>query len=339
MQAEGLVDGNIPLVDVRSPGEFAKGHIPGAVNLPLFSNEERAEIGTLYKQVGKDAAIMRGLEIVGPKMAGIVKQASEISPSRNLIVHCWRGGMRSGSVAWLLRTAGFTADTLDGGYKAWRRWVLDQFELPRKIVLLGGKTGSGKTALLHAIREKGHPVIDLEALAHHKGSAFGALGQAPQPTAEQFENEIALLLHRIPPDVPVWLEDESHSIGKLYIPEGLWKQMQRAPMVYAEVDSAIRVNRLMEEYGHFSAEELILATEKITRRLGGLEAKAIIDSLLRGDLSTAASALLDYYDKTYQNSLKKREIRPSIFVHIDPQNPEIAAEQLITASERKSNPV
>src|SRR3989339_1355584 len=188
--AEFLKRGNsLPIIDVRSPGEYEHAHIPGALALPLFSNEERAEVGTIYKQRGRVQAVQKGLEFVGPKLKDFTKFALKLN-SDELLIHCWRGGMRSSAMAWLLETVGINCSLLKDGYKAYRNHVLESFDLPYKILLLGGYTGSGKTEILSALKEAGEQVVDLEGLSNHKGSAFGALGQGIQPSSEQFENTL-----------------------------------------------------------------------------------------------------------------------------------------------------
>ncbi|MCB0214369.1 MAG: tRNA 2-selenouridine(34) synthase MnmH, partial [Anaerolineae bacterium] len=207
-----------PVIDVRTSAEFAKGHIPGAMNIPLFSNEERAIIGTTYKQVGQREAMLLGLEIVGPKMRHLIEHIQTVATERTLLLHCWRGGMRSESVAWLAGLFGYRCYTLRRGYKGFRNYVLQMLELPSRLLILGGKTGSGKTEILQVLKQQGEQVIDLEGLAHHKGSSFGALGEADQPSQQQFENELAMQWRQLNLQRPVWLEDESRHIGKLSIP-------------------------------------------------------------------------------------------------------------------------
>ena len=194
------------MLDVRSPGEFARGHIPGAHNLPLFSDEERAAVGTLYKHQGRRAAVRHGLELVGSRLVPLAEQAAALARGANLRVHCWRGGLRSSSTAWLLDTYDLPCTLLDGGYKSFRRWLRQALAQPQPVVLLGGHTGSGKTEVLHALRVAGAQVLDLEGLAHHRGSSFGGLGQPRQPTTEQFENDIAMALQAVSPQRVLWVE-------------------------------------------------------------------------------------------------------------------------------------
>ena len=158
-----------PILDVRSPGEHEKGRLPEALSFPLFSDEERAAVGTCYKQEGRDAAVELGLEYVGPKMAGFVKQAKQLSPERTVRLHCWRGGMRSGSLGWLLETAGFKTVLLEGGYKAFRRWVRTQLARSQPIFIVGGMTGTGKTLVLHALAEHDEQILDLEGSVGFSG--------------------------------------------------------------------------------------------------------------------------------------------------------------------------
>ncbi len=180
-----------PLLDVRSPGEYAQGHVPGALSFPLFSDAERATVGTIYKQQSRDLALETGLELVGPKLGGFVREARTLAPQGQVVVHCWRGGQRSGSMAWLLRQGGLDVWTLEGGYKAYRTWVLAELAAQQySLYIIGGRTGTGKTKILHALRQMGEQVVDLEGLACHKGSAFGFIGELPQPTVEQFENDL-----------------------------------------------------------------------------------------------------------------------------------------------------
>jgi tRNA 2-selenouridine synthase len=174
-------------IDVRSEKEYGHGHIPGAVNLPLFSDEERVVIGTIYKNSGREASVLKGLEIAGPKLAGFVKKLHKITDQKDILVHCWRGGMRSESMAWLFGQAGYKAHVLEGGYKAYRRFIREELSRPLTYIILGGLTGSGKTELLHMLGRAGEQILDLEKLACHKGSVFGGLGQPGQPANEQFE--------------------------------------------------------------------------------------------------------------------------------------------------------
>jgi tRNA 2-selenouridine synthase len=293
------------LLDVRSPGEYAQGHIPGARNFPLFSDSERAAVGTLYKQVGKEAAVLKGLEFVGPKLADFVRQAAKLAPDRRLAVHCWRGGQRSGSMAMLLRAAGFEVCTLAGGYKNYRQLVLDSFQqinFPFRV--LGGRTGSGKSKVLRALRDLGAPVLDLEALAHHKGSSFGAIGEEPQPTVEQFENDLHHALQSFEPNRPVWVENESRSIGRVYIPEGVWKHMKSGVLINIEIPLEARLQNLLTDYADCDTLILREAFERIGKRLGGQSLKEALEALEAGDLRTAAAIALRYYDKTYQHCLE-----------------------------------
>ncbi|MEO0855166.1 MAG: tRNA 2-selenouridine(34) synthase MnmH, partial [Cyanobacteria bacterium J06648_11] len=270
------------ILDVRSPAEFEQGRIPGAVNLPLFENDERAQVGTCYKKQGREAAIELGLALVGPKMADLLKQAKDKASDRRVRVHCWRGGMRSSSVAQLLEMAGLTAITLRGGYKTFRRWCLSQFDRAKPILILGGMTGSGKTDILHALAELGEPVLDLEGLANHRGSSYGGLTQPPQPSTEQFENTIALQWHEYNSDRPIWIEGESRAIGSCRIPQGLFDQMMNAPVVQVERSRAERVSYLIGMYGDACNDELIAATERIRKRLGGARSKDAIHAIHHG---------------------------------------------------------
>ena len=294
-----------PILDVRSPAEYTAGHIPGAHCFPLFDNHERAQVGTTYKQIGSHEALLVGLELVGPKMRRLVEHAYDLAPEKKVLVHCWRGGMRSESVAWLLTTAGLTVHTLIGGYKAYRNHVLDSFKEAPRLVVLGGATGSGKTAILHALRDLGEQVIDLEALAHHRGSAFGGIGQKEQPTTEQFQNNLHRVWQSLDHTARVWVEDESFSIGSVKLPLEFWEVMQAKPLVLIEVPKPERVRRLVEEYGSLDALALERAIFTIRKRLGGVRTQTVLASLSQGRLEEVAEVLLEYYDKSYERSLRK----------------------------------
>ena len=296
----------VPIIDVRTPDEFAIGHIPGAVNVPLFSNEERAEIGTAYKQKGRSSAVSIGLRCVGPRLEELAHTLLDLTDpvAPRLHIHCWRGGMRSASVAWLMEsTFGCHTATLKGGYKAFRHWVLESFAIPRELRVIAGFTGSGKTEILKQLAMLGECCVDLERLARHKGSAFGKLGEAAQPTQAQFENELALAWRATDPEHPVWLEDESRMIGKRSLPEAIWEQKQDARLHVIELPEEERIVHLCKIYACFPADELAASVEAIRSRLGGGRAKATIEALHSGDFSGACRIILSYYDHAYQNCL------------------------------------
>src|SRR6187401_1834491 len=301
------------VIDVRSPAEYKHAHIPGAYSLPLFTDEERAIVGTAYKQESGEKAIKHGLDFFGPKMKAVVEEVERILDlrlqnadlnnnkseienlkSKIILLYCWRGGMRSGVVGWLLDVYGFKAYTLVGGYKKFRIHVLDTFKFPFDLKILGGYTGSGKTEVLKELERLGEHVIDLEDIAKHKGSAFGSIGMPDQPTQEMFENVLSIQLHTLRyesnnspnsnPQLiiehsPIWLEDESQRIGLINIPNDLWHTMRRSPLYFLEIPFDERLKHIVEEHGCFEKEKMIDAIVRIKDRLGSLEAKKAIEFL------------------------------------------------------------
>jgi len=318
------------VIDVRSPAEFEGGHIPGALNLPLFDNEERKEIGTLYKKSGKQASILRGLDIVGPKMSGYVKSALAQSKDKTVFVHCWRGGMRSSSMAWLLETAGFEPFVLNGGYRAYRRFIRSEFDKIKSLVILGGKTGSGKSDILRELLKNGEQVVDLERLANHKGSAFGALGQEKQPTTEQFENNLYQVISDLNLQKHIWVEDESRAIGNLSLPEPFFIKMRNAPVIFIDIPMELRVKRLVEDYANYDPESLKSAVLRIQKRLGGLNTRLAIQAIEEKDFATSASLLLGYYDKAYLKGLSNRDQKKVVRLELSTVEPKINADSVMT---------
>lgn len=294
------------LVDVRAPKEYQHGHMPGALNLALFDDEARAAVGTAYKQQGHDAAIRLGLQLVGPKAAGFVEWADAHAPHRRIYMHCWRGGMRSAAMAYLLQFAGFEVHVLQGGYKAYRRAVLQYMERPWRLIVLAGMTGSGKTDILQQLAAMGQQVLDLEHLARHKGSAFGALFQPAQPTVEQFENDLFAAMQQLDINKPVWVEDESHAIGRVYLPMPFWQRMLQSPVIAIEAPSALRISRLVAEYASAPAAELAASLEKIRKRLGGQHYQRALAALEAQDFHLGAAIALEYYDKSYRHGLSAK---------------------------------
>lgn len=300
------------VIDVRSEGEYSHAHIPGAYNLPLFNNEERKMVGTLYKQVSREDAIKRGLDFYGVKMRSMVEAVEKLiqnnAPNnKNLLVHCWRGGMRSAGVAWLLDLYGFKVFTLTGGYKGFRRWAIQQFKEQNNLLVLGGYTGSGKTMVLHQLNKQNATTVDLEGLAGHKGSAFGRIGLPAQPTQEMFENKLALALAQCrTTNKLVWIEDESQRIGSVNIPQPLWEQMRKSPVCFLDIPFEQRLNYLVETYGKLDPVALGEAIVRIQKKLGGLEAKTALELLQQDNMHGCFSLLLKYYDKLYGKSLEKR---------------------------------
>lgn len=295
-----------PLLDARSPIEYQKGHIPGAISFPLFTDCERASVGCVYKKEGKNKAIQLGLSIVGPKLLSFVTQAEELcSNVKDVRLYCARGGMRSHSLAWLLQTAEFSCSVLEGGYKAYRNWVLQKFKKKYRFMVIGGLTGCGKTELLKELASSGEQIIDLEEIASHKGSSFGHLGNHLQPTCEHFENILATQLSLLNPDLPIWIEDESHLIGSCPIPKDIWEQMQTSSFVWLDSMKSERVQRLLCTYGSYKTEDLLASVKKLSKRLGAVSTKEVVEAIFQNKLESAIEMLLHYYDKAYLHSCQK----------------------------------
>ena len=320
-----------PIVDVRSPSEYADGHIPGAHSIPLFTDEERAHIGTTYRVEGREQAVLEGLSAVGPKLRTLADRALAVAGADGeVLLHCWRGGMRSQSAGWLYERAGLGITLLDGGYKAYRAHVRTLFEKPLPALLVvGGLTGSGKTDVLHRLAERGEQVIDLEGLANHRGSAFGGI-ERQCPTQEHFENQLAHQIAAVDPARPIWIEDESRLIGKLVLPQSFWNQKIQAPVAFLCVEQDMRVARLVEEYGDHSPDALAGSFEAIRKRLGHQRTDEALDALRSGHLSTACAEALAYYDKCYLHGLSRRSEAQVTHIERHPSTPEELATALIS---------
>jgi len=294
------------IIDVRSPKEFTFGHIPGAINIPLLDDDERVQVGTMYKTRGRTEAVQLGFELVGSRFAGFAQQARALAEDRQALVYCWRGGMRSEIMTWVFGLAGVRAVRVTGGYKAWRNVCLDLFSRSWKVNLISGPTGSGKTELLLALTAMNEQIIDFEALACHRGSAFGGLGLGAQPTQAQFENTLAMTLLEMDPEKRVWVEDESRFIGKVKIPDRLFSQVECADEVELKSDIPLRVSRIIREYGGFARADLEEKTLQIRKRMGPEQNAMALALLQENDLTGWATQLLSYYDKAYQHTINQR---------------------------------
>lgn len=328
---------NLNIIDVRSPSEYAKGHIPGAINIPLFSDEERAIIGTLYKKKGRKEAIQKGFLLISAKYSQLADSGITHTKENKLFLYCWRGGMRSASMAWLFEQQGIRCFLLEGGYKSYRLLIRSYLKNKMKLLVLGGKTGTGKTKILKELEKKGEQIIDLEKIACHKGSAFGSLGEIAQPTTEQFENLLLEAVLKLDLNKRIWIEDESRNIGRIIIPVELFQQMRESHVVFLDMDIKMRVLLLIDEYGKFRDSELIESFEKITKKLGGLSTQISISSVKNGDYKTATEIALQYYDKTYQYGLSRRDQKNIHVVQVTEPDPSANAALLIDYLSNSNN--
>ena len=310
LNAEDFIDKfeseKILLLDVRSEKEFDHAHVPYAVNIPVLNNEHRHLVGIEYKKMGREAAVVLGFKLAGPFFHEFITRASQLCSNREVMIYCWRGGMRSSIMAWILSMAGFRVSILKGGYKSFRSFILGQFLNEKKIIIIGGHTGSGKTEILSEMKKMGEQVIDLEDLANHRGSAFGRLGLKPQPSNEYFENQLGLLWRKIEADKTVWLEAESHTIGQIKIPDDIFNQLQNAPLVEVLCSHAFRKQRILSEYGSFPKKDLAECTSKLSKRLGQLRLSEALYALNDDRYDVWVDILMEYYDKTYAHSLNER---------------------------------
>ncbi len=329
-----LIHQNLPVIDVRSPSEFLQGHIPGAVNIPLFDDHERAIVGTIYKQKGREDAIVEALRLVGPKLSAIPQRLIEEFTGKKMVVHCWRGGRRSQSMAWLFELIGKEVYVLEGGYKSFRHKVQENLSLVKlRLKVLGGKTGSGKTIVIKQLKYQNQQVLDLEELADHKGSAFGWIGRTKEVGTEMLENKIWYVLNSFDLNKTIWIENESRGIGIAQIPENIWQQMRVAPLFHIEMDVEERLNILIDTYCFNNKEELSQSFERIRKKLGHEKTDKALELVLEGQFREAARLALDYYDKTYLYNLHLREQSLVKFIPVKNFNPEEIARRLIELEE------
>ncbi len=299
-----------PLIDVRSPGEYYKGHMPNSINIPLFDDEERSMIGTIYKKEGRKKAVIEGLKFFEKKMELILDNlfmsidSYKTIPNKNnqffIRIYCSRGGMRSQSIAWLLDKYQLNPITLKGGYKIYRRWVLDSFSKKLNIVVIGGKTGTGKTRLLSLLEKYKYQTIDLEGFACHRGSTFGGLGMKEQPSNEQFENKIAEKLYSFKNPNNIFVEAESANIGKCKIPHEFFNQMKNSRRIEIIRSESNRLDELIDTYSVYRKEELQESVLRIKKRLGPQRTKIALESIDNERWDLVCKSVLDYYDKCYE---------------------------------------
>lgn len=320
-----------PVLDVRSPGEFAAGHIREAINIPILNDEERRAVGIDYKEKGQAEAIRTGFRLVGPRLESIVKEAEKVANGTEALVHCWRGGMRSNNFCQFVGMAGVKTRALKGGYKAYRHYAMSFLEQSFPFILVGGCTGSGKTELLKALAAAGEQVIDLEGIANHRGSVFGALMKPPQPTTEQFQNNLFEEMLKVDLSRRIWVEDESLSIGKIFIPDKYFETMSNAPVVIIDADVDVRIHRLVEEYGPADRQEFIQAMTAIRKKLGGQHFKNALELYRKDDLPGTFSELLVYYDKRYQKGIDKIKNRVVAKFEWDGKNIDGLTQQILTS--------
>ena len=316
-------------IDVRTPAEYEEGHITGAVNIPLLSNNERAEIGIIHKNEGSDEAKKRGLEIVSTKLPILVAQVKEAARnSKETVVYCWRGGMRSKSLVGILDIMGIKALQLSGGYKVYRRFVLEElknFEVAPEIMVLCGSTGVGKTMILERLTQKGICVIDMEGMANHRGSAFGHVGMGKPATAQAFDAELLSALKAGNEQMYMFVECESKRIGNVYIPDALFKAMRTGVKILLKADINVRIRRLIGEYTDSATKninEIKGCIEALRTKLGNRKTDSLHQELLQGNFEQVAHVLLkDYYDPLYGYEVAEKNNFAAV---IDTGNPERA---------------
>ena len=319
-----------PIIDVRSPGEFAHGHVPNAHNIPLFSDSERAMVGTIYKQVGKQDAIHTGMALVGPRLINYVTQAQAIIPNNTALIYCARGGMRSKSFVTLLATYGINVYQLIGGFKAYKKYLRDHAQQPHCYVLIGGKTGSGKTHILCELEKRGEQIIDLESLANHKGSVFGGVGLMSQPTQEQFNLNCLAALAQLNRSKIIWLEKESYKIGNLTVPQQIWQQMINTPVVYLQVSHQQRSKNLMRDYGSTDPEILKKCVHQLTKKIGGQRTHQLCQWIDEKNSTAVIDALLAYYDQLYTFSLEQKNATAVTHITLEAEDHDAQAAELLS---------
>ncbi|WP_078547676.1 tRNA 2-selenouridine(34) synthase MnmH [Litchfieldia alkalitelluris] len=296
----------VVLIDVRSQAEFNDTTIPGSINIPIFTNEERAEIGTIYKQKSVEAAKDRGLELFSKKLPTFIKEFQRISGEK--IVFCWRGGMRSKTSATVIDLMGIKVYRLSGGYNAYRKWVVESLKdikLPTKTYVLNGWTGTGKTAILRSLYAKGYPVLDIEGMANHRGSIFGQIGLVPY-NQKMFDSLFLQEVERLQGSPFVVFEAESKRVGKVVLPEILLKQKETATQLFIDLPVDVRVKHILEDYRpHEHQEQYIEAFSRIKNRIHTPIANQIENNLHESSFDTAIQLLLEhYYDPRYLHMSK-----------------------------------
>ena len=307
-----------PLIDVRSPDEYYKGHMPNSINIPIFNNEERSIIGKKYKNFGREIAVREGFKIIENKIEKLIQEIILIKDEfisneakflngENIKIYCARGGMRSQSMLWLLEKFKYQCVTLNGGYKTYRNWVLNLFKEKQKLIVIGGKTGTRKTKILNKLKSLDYQILDFESLANHRGSSFGGLGMIEQPTNEQYENLISEELNKFNNLKLIFVEAESPNIGKNRIPHELYKQMKSSKRIEIIRDEIVRIDELVNTYSKYKKNDLKKSVLKISKRLGPQRTKSAIDSIDNEDWENVCKSVLDYYDRCYEHELKDKK--------------------------------
>ncbi len=340
-RALALRDKGALLVDARSPDEFAEATIPGAINVPILDNAERAEVGTLYKQVGKREARQRGVEIVAPKIPAMIAQIAkqQAGTSQPVVVFCWRGGMRSLALTQFLELAGTPARQLAGGHKGFRRYVLDYFEqgVWAKLVVFRGLTGVGKTHYLHRLAEQGYSIVDLEGLANHRGSAFGNLGLPPQPNQKMFESLLWDELRKVPCDGYILAEGESRHIGRIALPARVYQTLQIERSIWLNASLQARVRNILADYPAVDQlkEEFTQPIRALKDKLGKETMNRYLLLLEEGNWSELVNELMvNYYDPLYRHTLPERRIE----VDLEPEETVMERIEVAVAEVLKESP-